>query len=82
VDPTQFRPPLPAGHPFVLTSAQQTGEFWSATTAATDTASTNAAWFLDFNTLFPPSLVLYGAGGKDTLRFFWCVRSGQGVDPQ
>ena len=82
LDPTQIRPPLPVGHPFVLSADQQIGQFWSATTASTDTADTNAAWFVDFNVLDPNSFVLYGAGQKDTLRYYWCVRSGQGVDPQ
>ena len=80
--PTQFRPPLPAGHPFVLTADQDIGQFWSATTAATDVDTPNSAWFVDFFVVDPASFVLYGAGDKTTLRYAWCVRSGQGVDPQ
>ena len=80
-DPTQFQP-LPAGHPFILTAAQQVGQFWSATTAATDPASPNSAWFVDLGLLDPNSIVLYGSGDKTTLRFVWCVRSGSGIDPQ
>ena len=80
--PTQFRPPLPAGHPFVLTADQDIGQFWSATTAATDVNTPNSAWFVDFFVVDPASFVLYGAGDKTTLRYAWCVRSGQGVDPQ
>src|SRR5207248_847106 len=41
VDPTQFQPSLPAGHPFILTPEQQSaqsGEFWSATSADPGTA--------------------------------------------
>jgi len=66
-----------------LTAAQQTGQFWSATTAATDPVSSNSAWFIDFGIVnFPEGLVLYGAGDKTTPRFIWCVRTGQGVDIQ
>ena len=81
-DPTQFQPPLPPGHPFILTAAQQIGQFWSATTAATDPDSPNSAWFVDFGLLDPNSIVLYGSGDKSTLRFVWCVRGGSGIDPQ
>jgi len=48
LDTTQSQPPLTPGHPFVLTPAQQTGQFWSATTAATDPVSSNSAWFHRF----------------------------------
>jgi hypothetical protein len=83
LDPTQSRPPLTPGHPFVLTTAQQTGQFWSATTAATDPVSPNSAWFIDFDIFnFPEGLVLYGAGDKTTPRFVWCVRTGPGIDIQ
>jgi hypothetical protein len=80
--PTQFKPPLPDGHPFVLTADQETGQYWSATTAATDVDSPNSAWFVDFDILDPASFVLYGSGDKTTYRYAWCVRSGSGVDPQ
>ena len=84
LDPTQSRPPLTPGHPFVLSAAQQTGQFWSATTAATDPISgPNHAWFIDFDILnFPEGLVLYGAGDKTTPRYVWCVRTGPGIDTQ
>lgn len=82
LEPTQFRPPLPVGHPFILSAAQQVGQFWSATTASTDPASGDSAWFVDFNLLDPSSFVLYGSGDKTTARYAWCVRAGQGVDPQ
>lgn len=82
LDATQFRPPLPAGHPFVLSADQQIGQFWSATTASTDVLSANSAWFVDFHVLDPLSFVLYGAGDKDTKRYAWCVRGGSGIDPQ
>jgi hypothetical protein len=83
LDTTRSRPPLTAGHPFVLNAEQQTGEFWSASTAATDPVSPNSAWFADFaSNNFPEGIVLYGAGDKTTLRFVWCVRTGPGTDVQ
>jgi hypothetical protein len=83
LDPAHSRPPLTPGHPFVLNAEQQTGEFWSATTAATDPVSPNSAWFVDFaSNNFAEGLVLYGAGDKTTPRFVWCVRTGPGTDVQ
>ena len=70
VDLTQSNPALPLGNPF---SNVQTN-YWSATTGAPDTGRT---WVVDFENGFP----------RDTsktlrARFVWCVRGGQGVDPQ
>jgi hypothetical protein len=61
---------LPAGHPFTNV---QSGSYWSATTKA---ASTSRAWSvsLDDGDLSGPD--------KDSQLFVWCVRGGQGVDPQ
>ncbi len=64
-------PILPAGHPF---SGVQPATYWSATSWAADPAF---AWDVNF-----------AVGG--TVNFFvksfslsaWCVRGGQGVDPQ
>jgi hypothetical protein len=73
VDPTVASPPkLPAGHPF--TNVQPSG-YWSATTLA-DLASD--AWVVDFG----GGTVNNGGGGKLNNNFVWCVRGGQGVDPQ
>ncbi len=73
VDPTQSNPTLPAGHPF--SNVQSTFFYWSATTFAPDTSF---AWAVGFNA------GSVGAGGKSNGNgfFAWCVRGGQGVDPQ
>jgi hypothetical protein len=73
VDPTvpPPGPTLPPGHPF-SNNVQQSG-YWSASTFA---SGTTAAWFVNF---------LDGNGGPDDktfTHFVWCVRGGQGVDPQ
>ena len=70
VDPTQSNPALPAGHPF---SNVQSSLYWSA---ATSVADASVAWVVDF-----------GNGdvkldNKSLFNGFWCVRGGQGVDPQ
>jgi hypothetical protein len=83
VDPTHFRPALTPGHPFILSTDQATnGEFWSSTTAASDSTTPNSAWFITFYVLDPQSIVLYGSGDKSTPRYAWCVRTGSGIDPQ
>ncbi len=63
-------PRLPPGHPF---TEPQAASIWSATTNATDSG---IAWVVSFvdgsvGTLTKPHIV-----------FVWCVRGGQGVDPQ
>jgi len=71
VDPTQSSPALPSGHPFsnVLSSA-----YWSATTLANSTSNALSTEMVE------------GEVGDDGDRRFtnhvWCVRGGQGVDPQ
>jgi hypothetical protein len=70
VDPTvpSPGPTLPAGHPF--SNVQSTG-YWSATaTGAT------SAWVVDF---FNGLVVFTDKSGS---LFVWCVRGGQGVNPQ
>jgi hypothetical protein len=73
VDPNNpgGNPYLPPGHPF---SNVQSSFYWSATTAA---GNTSFAWLVDF---------LNGGvsqGFKSNfIHFVWCVRGGQGVDPQ
>jgi hypothetical protein len=63
-------PTLPAGHPFNVLSSN----YWSATTRATFDTD---AWFVDF------SLGLLMTGTKsNTQNRVWCVRGGQGTDPQ
>ena len=71
VDPCATDPSLPSGHPFFLDTSFA---YWSATSIVTDTSR---AWG-----------VLFSTGGvvavnkATTFHFLWCVRSGQGVDPQ
>ena len=47
--------------------------YWSATTAAGNLAM---AWFVNFDN------GQVGTGSKSDAHFVWCVRGGQGVDPQ
>jgi hypothetical protein len=70
VDPTQSNPALPAGHPF---SNVQLFSYWSATSGAT---SFGGAWGVNF------SFGDVGTDNKPHTNFVWCVRGGQGVDPQ
>ena len=70
IDPTQSSPALPSGHPF---SNVQSAIYWSATTRADNTAN---VW-----------IVLLNSGNlgdhfKTSTNHDWCVRGGQGVDPQ
>jgi hypothetical protein len=65
-------PRLPPGDPFISVLSSFSF-YWSATTFAIDSGS---AWG-----------VFFGDGGvgiedKSNSRFAWCVRGGQGVDPQ
>ena len=71
VDPTRTVPALPVGHPFqhVLSA-----NYWSATTSVADD---DDAWNVSFQ----------GGGVGHASKFIdfflvWCVRGGQGVDPQ
>jgi hypothetical protein len=65
-------PTLPSGHPFsnVLGSL-----YWSATTAS---RNADDAWVVDFGN----GIEFISGYGKSFPLFAWCVRSGQGVDPQ
>jgi hypothetical protein len=71
VDPTQSNPALPSGHPF---SNVQLFQYWSATT---DVGSNgNVAWFVNL------ASGAVSNGSKSNPLHVWCVRGGQGVDPQ
>ena len=70
VDRSQSFPALPAGHPF---SNVQPTFYWSATTLATNSSE---AWDVTFDRGGVSD------GDKGNGVFFWCVRGGQGVDPQ
>ncbi|MGH2524303.1 MAG: DUF1566 domain-containing protein, partial [Anaerolineales bacterium] len=71
VDSTQSSPALPAGHPFTIV---QLSNYWSATTFADNTS---LAWVV----LLDDGDVV-DAFDKASNAFVWCVRGGQGVDPQ
>ncbi len=71
VDPTQSDPSLPSGHPF---SNVQSSAYWSATTLA---GSSGIAWAVDFSVGAVNNLFAKGFSNP-----VWCVRGGQGVDPQ
>jgi len=64
-------PTLPAGHPF--SNVRVDRAYWSATTFSIDATS---AWAVFFGNGVVPN------GDKSILLFAWCVRGGQGVDPQ
>ena len=72
IDPTvpYPGPTLPAGHPF---SNVRSDVYWSATTFAPDASF---AW----GVVFSNGVVDHGV--KTFTGFVWCVRGGQGVDPQ
>jgi hypothetical protein len=71
VDRSQLSPALPPGHPF--SNNVRSSAYWSATTLAT---LTGFAWGVSFDigdmVAFDKSFTLH----------VWCVRGGQGVDPQ
>ena len=69
VPPVSSEPRLPSGHPF------NTGGsfYWSATTRAIDPASARDV-FLNVGAV--------GSFDKSLSAHAWCVRGGQGVDPQ
>jgi hypothetical protein len=73
VDPNRTDPSLPPGHPF--TNLQLTDHYWSATT---DSRNLDNKWVVGF---FSDGDV-GNARNKDDARFVWCVRGGQGTDPQ
>jgi len=70
VDSTRSNPALPAGHPF---SNVQSFYYWSATTNAADASGAWGVFFGDGSVL--------PLTKSSTIRA-WCVRGGQGVDPQ
>jgi hypothetical protein len=70
VDPTQINPSLPPGHPFTNV---QSLNYWSGTTIA---SFTSGAWYVSLS-----DGVVF-ALDKAVALFAWCVRGGQGGDPQ
>jgi len=63
---------LPSGHQF--DNVLDYIAYWSATSIAEDPTN---AWTVPFNDFDELS-----EADKSSLRLFWCVRGGQGVDPQ
>ena len=65
-------PTLPAGHPF--SNVHSSNEYWSTNTYA---LNTSLAYGVDF---------FFGSvdniSNKSLLQYAWCVRGGQGADPQ
>ena len=69
VDRSQSNPALPSGHPFNV----QSSNYWASTTPG----NADSAWVVAF------SSGSVGAGDKSSSGgLAWCVRGGQGVDPQ
>ena len=66
---------LPPGHPFTL--AQGTNDYWSATSS---NVNPTQAWTVYFSTGGGPRAILDKTEFGEI--FTWCVRGGQGVDPQ
>lgn len=73
VDPSvsvSAQPKLPLGHPF---SNVQSNLYWSG---ITDSLSTSLVWYVDFGN------GRVAIGPKSFYGSVWCVRGGQGVNPQ
>jgi len=70
IDRSQSSPALPSGHPF---NNVQSSSYWSATSNA---IANDFGWSVFFGNgqAFTPD--------KPAILFIWCVRGGQGVDPQ
>lgn len=68
VDPTQFNPALPPGHPFI---GVESSAYWSASTSAGDPTF---AWVVHFGD------GSVGANGKNASFFVWCVRGPMNAD--
>ncbi len=71
VAPGAVNPALPTGHSFTNV---QSSAYWSATTYA---SNTSAAWYVDFSGGY-----MDGTAKTTNSVYVWCVRGGQGVDPQ
>jgi uncharacterized protein DUF1566 len=69
-DPTAANPSLPSGHPF---STVQSSGYWSASTSV---SNNTGAWVVSFLNGSVDGL------DKASSIYVWCVRGGQGVDPQ
>jgi hypothetical protein len=79
VDPTRSQLALPAGHPFGNVQSLPPTLFsfyWSATTVSVGGTSSFDAWVVTFD------VGAVNTTYKFNESFVWCVRGGQGVDPQ
>jgi uncharacterized protein DUF1566 len=77
IDPTQANPALTSGHPFSNVNGTTNDCYWSATPAF---GGTEPPWSVNFGN---NGLVTFGGcGSGDGKNLCWCVRGGQGVNPQ
>ena len=80
VDLSVSAPALPSGHPFTNVQADNlTDNYWSATTIA---LVTTYAWGVNFYLGIVADFNGPGDLSKDGHNYVWCVRGGQGLDPQ
>ena len=75
IDPTQANPALNSGHPFSNVIADGSDCYWSATAAALD-----AQYSVFFSN--NGGVTNGGCASGDGKNLVWCVRGGQGVNPQ
>lgn len=70
-DPAENAPPfLPPGHPFSVNAV----DYWSANTSSSNELN---AWFMRLGSDAAPLVE-----NKGVPKYIWCVRGGQGTDPQ
>jgi hypothetical protein len=72
-------PTLPSGHPFSNVQNVPQYNYWSATTIA---GFTSNAWGVNFYYGLVATIDGPFSVNKGQQNYFWCVRGGQGVDPQ
>jgi|WetSurSiteA1Bulk_404760.scaffolds.fasta_scaffold31870_1 hypothetical protein len=77
LDPTKSNPALPAFHPFNNVQFSSPFYYWTATTSNITLNESTFIWIVSF-----ASPVLGLADISDQEYFVWCVRGGQGVNPQ
>jgi hypothetical protein len=77
MDPTQANPALNSGHPFSNVISDNSDCYWSATPAF---GGSEPPWSVFFNN--NGGVTYGGCGSGDGKNVVWCVRGGQGVNPQ
>lgn len=75
-DPNAVSAPFLPPNPFSNVHSSVGSAYWSATTNAINSAF---AWIVDFSDGF---VLTAGYNKSSNPQFAWCVRGGQGVDPQ